>query len=434
MNSKTSINIFWFRRDLRLEDNHALCQALKGSLPVLPIFIFDTNILDKLSDRFDRRVDFIHQRLQDLDNTLKKTGRSLHIFHGTAASVFSQLIQKYNISTVFINRDYEPFALQRDGRIEELLTQNKIGIQSFKDQVIFEKDDVLKADGTPYMVYTPYRKIWEQHLVADNLRHYPSEKHLHNLYKSQNRQHISLDQLGFQKTDLIFKAHQIDEEIISRYERHRDIPSIDGTTRLSVHLRFGTVSIRRLVRKALQLNDTWLGELIWREFFMMILSQFPHVIDRPFRAKYIHFPWRNDRQELSRWKAGQTGYPLVDAGMRELNASGFMHNRVRMVTASFLTKHLLIDYRLGEDYFAEKLLDFDLAANNGNWQWAAGCGCDAAPYFRIFNPYTQAQKYDSQNVYIQKWVPEFQDSSYVKPIIEHRSARERALAAYNSIR
>lgn len=377
-------------------------------------------------------MEFIHNSLMDIQSKLVSSGRSLLILHGSPESVWRNLIKKFRIKSVFVNHDYEPYAIRRDNTIKTLLLDNGIELHSFKDQVVFEKNEITREDGHPYLVYTPYRKRWERRLSVKNITEYPSEQLLERFRVMKPEKIPGLNQLGFQNTDFNYPDRIIDDEIISHYERKRDFPGITGTSRLSVHLRFGTISIRHLVKKALGINETWLSELIWREFFMMILWHFPTVVNKPFRDKYENIPWREDPEGFERWCEGKTGYPIVDAGMRELNNTGFMHNRVRMITASFLTKHLLIDWRKGQEYFAEKLLDFDLAANNGNWQWAAGCGCDAAPYFRIFNPIIQAKKFDADFRYIRKWIPEIGTENYAQPIIEHSYARQRALDVFKS--
>lgn len=427
--SKQKVSVFWFRRDLRLEDNAGLFHALSGEYPVLPLFIFDSEILEALKDKSDRRVTFIYNALSDIRNDLQSAGSDLMIKHGSPLTIWEQLLEEFDIRAVYTNHDYEPYALERDTAVEKMLSGKQISFHMFKDQVIFEKDDIMTDAGKPYTVYTPYRKRWQSRLKQSDLNAHPSEKMLQNCLKFQVDFPV-LEAIGFQVSDLPFPAKIVDQEIISNYHERRDYPGVKGTTLLSVHLRFGTISTRKLVKIALSLNETWLSELIWREFFMSILWHFPHVVNAPFRAKYQKVPWRHDEDEFQRWCRGETGYPMVDAGMRELNATGFMHNRVRMVTASFLTKHLLIDWQWGEAYFAEKLLDFELASNNGNWQWAAGCGCDAAPYFRIFNPESQQKKFDPQFHYIKKWIPEFGSAKYPAPMIEHSYARQRALAAF----
>lgn len=428
---KQSINICWFRRDLRLHDQAALYHALKDGLPVLPIFIFDRAILDLLEDKNDRRVEFIHNTLTNMQQQLLETGSTMGVYYGFPADVFKNLLQKYDVKKVFTNHDYEPYANERDGAIQKQLNEAGATFHSYKDQVIFEKLEVTKDDGKPYTVFTPYSKRWKAQLNAAVLNTYSTEKLFPNFYKQAAQPIPSLEEMGFQKTKLPFPPLQVKEDLIKKYKEQRDIPSIEGTSRLSVHLRFGTISIRELANQTKDLNETFLNELIWRDFYHMILWNFPQVgKGKAFKPEYDFIQWRNNEQEFEAWCNGQTGYPIVDAGMRELNTTGFMHNRVRMIVASFLCKHLLIDWRWGEAYFAKKLLDFDLAANNGGWQWAAGSGCDAAPYFRIFNPYLQTQKFDGELKYIRKWVPEFEEFNYVKPIVEHDFARKRCLEVY----
>ena len=426
------IILFWFRRDLRLQDNCALFHALKQNKPVLPIFIFDKAILDQLADKDDARVHFIHKTVAEMDAVLRKKSGGILVSFGYPEEVFKRLIKKYRITDVYTNHDYEPYAIKRDEQVESILKAKNVTFHSFKDQVIFEKEEILTQNGTPYTIYTPYRKKWQQMVTAESLSPFPSENFLKKLYTNDIDSVPDIEKLGFNKSKIQFPDKELPENIISQYDQKRNFPGINGTTRLGIHLRFGTVSIRDLVRSAMELNETWLSELIWREFFMMILSQFPHVVDTSFRGEYDSIVWRNDEEEFYRWCMGQTGYPFVDAGMRELNETGFMHNRARMITASFLTKHLLIDWRRGERYFARKLLDYDLASNNGNWQWAAGCGCDAAPYFRIFNPTTQIKKFDAEYSYIKKWVPEYDQAHYPEPIVDHKFARERALSVFAS--
>ncbi|MBN1466272.1 deoxyribodipyrimidine photo-lyase, partial [candidate division KSB1 bacterium] len=385
---KQPLTVFWFRRDLRLHDNAGLHLALRGDYPVMPLFIFDQDILRDLRDKSDRRVEFIHQTLREMQDELASYGSSLLVRHGSPTEVWRQLIAQFDIARVYSNADYEPYAINRDSKIAAILESRGIEFKAMKDQVIFAEDDVLKANREPYTVYTPYKNAWKKKLFDSDVLNvdYAIAPHAHHFWQTPPQPIPSLQEIGFRPVGTIFPAKEINEELIRKYHLQRDIPGIAGTSRLGVHLRFGTVSIRDLVRRALLLNETWLDELIWREFFMMILHRFPHVENRSFREKYDDIAWRNNRDEFDSWCNGRTGFPLVDAGMRELNETGFMHNRVRMVTASFLTKHLLINWRWGERYFAEKLLDYDLAANNGNWQWAAGTGCDAAPYFRVFNP------------------------------------------------
>ena len=426
---KTKLNLFWFRRDLRLIDNHGLYEALQSELPVLPIFIFDTNILDKLENKEDKRVDFIFQALEKLNEYLEKQGKSIQIFYGKPLEIYQKLTEKYNIESVFCNEDYEPYAIKRDQEIKDFLASKNINFYQFKDQVIFQKDEITKADGKPYTVYTPYSKQWLLKFNDQNLEFFASEKKLENLLNIE-KQNITLENIGFKKTNYLFENPKINLEILEKYQETRDFPTLE-TSQMSVHLRFGTISARKLVKLASELNDnTYLKELIWREFFMQILWHFPKVIHHSFKEKYDKISWENNEELFQKWCEGKTGYPIVDAGMRELNETGLMHNRVRMVCASFLTKHLITDWRIGEAYFAEKLMDYDLSANNGNWQWSAGSGCDAAPYFRVFNPEEQQKKFDPKFIYIKKWVKEFGTSAYPKPIIEHKFARERALKRY----
>lgn len=431
---KDKISIFWFRRDLRLEDNVGLYQALQNKFPVLPIFIFDEEILEQLP-KDDARVSFIHFQLQKLRNQLQNNHQSdIALYHGQPLAIFTMLMEAYEIHSVYTNHDYEPYARERDTRVKTLLEEKKIPFQTFKDQVIFEKSEVVKDDGDPYVVYTPYMKRWKEKFnPAIHLVDYDTHTLLDKgLYKTSNLPNPSLKDIGFEPSKIKVPDYKVSSGLIGQYGKTRDYPAIDhGTSRLGGHLRFGTVSIRKMVEKAIAEKDkTFWNELIWREFFMQILWHYPQTVKEAFKPKYDRINWRNDEDEFERWKAGNTGYPLVDAGMRELNATGYMHNRVRMLVASFLCKHLLIDWRWGEAYFAEKLLDYELASNVGNWQWAAGSGVDAAPYFRIFNPTTQTEKFDKQLKYINKWIPEFQELTYPSPIMDHKMARERCLKVY----
>ncbi|MHA8091575.1 cryptochrome/photolyase family protein [Aquirufa regiilacus] len=426
---KQKISIFWFRRDLRIEDNHGLYEALKGEFPVLPIFIFDPNILLKLNSTQDARVEFILSALHAIQKRLLDQGSSLKVIHASPLKAYEQLADQYDIQAIYCNHDYEKYAGIRDGSIQSWANQRGIGFSTYKDQVIFEKNEVLSGQNTPYTVFTPYSRKWKERLAQQAIQVFPSETLLN--YVKFTEELPSLESLGFANTGLLFPGNSVSTEIIQGYQANRDFPAKGATSRLSVHLRFGTVSIRSLAKQAIGVSETWLNELIWRDFYFNILFHFPHVSDgHAFRKEYDRMEWRNNEVEFKAWCEGQTGYPIVDAGMRELNSTGFMHNRVRMIVASFLVKHLLIDWRWGESYFAEKLLDFDLAANNGGWQWAAGSGCDAAPYFRVFNPTLQTQKFDKELAYIRKWVPEFQELSYPQPIVNHEFARERVLAAY----
>ena len=423
------ISIFWFRRDLRLKDNHGLFQALESGKKVLPIFIFDEDILDLLENKSDKRVDFIVQTLQTLNSFLKSKNKGIKIFKGKPLEIYKKLTENYEIEAVYSNEDYEPYAIKRDQEIADFLASKNINFHQFKDQVIFHKDEIVKADKKPYTVYTPYSKLWLNEFQKVDLQGFPSEKKLDNLLDIPFEE-LKIEDIGFQKTNLAFEVPEADLHIIKTYEETRNFPAVKGTTQLGVHLRFGTISVRKLAKIAKENNLTFLKELIWREFFMQILYHFPKVVNHSFKSKYDAIPWENNPEFLEKWKAGKTGFPIVDAGMRELNATGFMHNRVRMITASFLIKHLLTDWRIGEAYFAEKLMDYDLSANNGNWQWCASSGCDAAPYFRIFNPDEQQKKFDPDFKYIKKWIPEFGTKYYPKPIVEHKKAREKVLKVY----
>ena len=428
---KETVNIFWFRRDLRLDDNVGFYNALKSKNPVLPIFIFDEDILEKLPKN-DARLTFIHETLQEMRDTLEEAhGSSIAMFHGKPVTIFEQLIEKYNIQTIFTNRDYEPYATERDAEIQKLLTQNNIEFKTFKDQVIFEKNEVTKKDGLPYVVYTPYMKVWKEKFKTCNLDFYYTSSFLKNLIKTNTLPNLSLSDIGFTKSDQKTVHYTVTPALIQNYEDTRNFPSQDSTSKLGPHLRFGTVSIRKMVAKAIsEKNEIFWQELIWREFFTQILWHFPHTSKNSFKAKYDRIEWRNNEEEFKKWCNGETGYPLVDAGMRQLNQIGFMHNRIRMLVGSFLCKHLLIDWRWGEAYFAEKLHDYEMASNVGNWQWVAGSGVDAAPYFRIFNPTTQIKKFDKDLEYIKKWVPDFQEFTYPKEMVDHKEARERCLKVY----
>jgi len=425
------VNIFWFRRDLRLLDNAGLYHALKGDSPVVPVFIFDKIILDQLEEKKDKRVEFIHDALIEMQEKLERIQSSLEVYFGTPEEAFEKLISDYDVQTVFTNHDYELYAIERDERIKNLLGKKNIDLKTYKDQVIFEKDEVLKDDGKPYTVYTPYSGKWKAMLTDFYIKSYPAEKYYKNFFKQSPRSIPSLGSMGFKATGKSFPSKNPGEDLLKHYDETRDFPGIEGTSRLGIHLRFGTISIRKLVAKAKEVNAVFLNELIWREFYMSILWHFPHVgRHKAFKPEYDNIKWRNNEDEFEKWCKGKTGYPIVDAGMRQLNETGYMHNRVRMITASFLCKHLLIDWRWGEAYFSEKLLDFDFAANNGGWQWVAGSGCDAAPYFRIFNPQLQTEKFDKDLKYIKRWVPEFQEFDYPKPIVEHTAARDRCLRVY----
>jgi len=424
------ITVFWFRRDLRLHDNTGLYNALNTGRKVLTIFIFDDQILSKLNPD-DKRVSFIFQAILQMNQLLLQHGAAIQIYSGSFEEVFERIISDFHVETVFANHDYEPYSWERDDKIAKLLKNKGVGFKTFKDQVIFEKDEVLKPNGEPYTIFTPYSRRWLEKLRTNKpFLPYPSEDYLFNFLKNGTEGPFSLREIGFIETAGVFRVPQINENLLINYDRTRDFPALDSTSKLSVHLRFGTVSVRQMVSKAMLLNQVWLNEFIWREFFMQIMWHFPNVLNQAFKAKYQFIKWINNENEFKKWTIGETGYPLVDAGMRELNATGFMHNRVRMVTASFLTKHLLVNWQWGEAYFAEKLLDFELASNNGNWQWAAGTGCDAAPYFRIFNPANQVIKFDPNRDYIKNWVPEYADINYPEPIVNHDFARMRCLGTY----
>ncbi|HZJ35736.1 MAG TPA: deoxyribodipyrimidine photo-lyase, partial [Gillisia sp.] len=419
--------------DLRINDNTGFLAALKSGFPVLPIFIFDPESLDQLPKN-DARVTFIHENLQKMRKEFQKNESSIAISHGEPSEIFKKLLKEYDIQSVFTNGDYEPYAKERDGKIEKLLSSKNIGFHSFKDQVIFEKDEIVKKDGTPYVVYTPYMKLWKERFKTTGLKIHTTEGFLDKLVKNTGLPNLSLNDIGFEISKIRVPGYNVSPDLIKDYEAKRNFPAKDATSRLGPHLRFGTVSIRKMIQKAIsEKNEVFWQELIWREFFMQILYHYPQTVTEAFKKKYDRIKWRNDKDEFEKWKTGKTGYPLVDAGMRELNESGFMHNRVRMLVASFLCKHLLIDWRWGEAYFAEKLLDYEMSSNVGNWQWIAGSGVDAAPYFRIFNPTTQTNDYDKEHEYIKKWVKEFGTSDYPEMMVDHKEARERALIRYEML-
>lgn len=423
------MTIFWFRRDLRLDDNTSLFHALQNNENVLPVFIFDETILQYL-EKNDARVAFIHNQLEKINNDLAKMNKSLAVFYGKPLEIFEKLIAENKITSVYTNHDYEPYARKRDKVLNDLFKQHKIEFKTCKDQVIFEKSEITKEDGLPYVVYTPYSNKWKTKLKETKLVNYPSETLLEKITQ-HSYPFLSLNDIGFEKTTIELPEYNISEKLVSEYEATRNFPAIEGTSLIGIHLRFGTISIRKLVQHAVQFqNETYLKELIWREFFMQILWHFPHTINQSFKSKYDKIKWVNNEDLFQKWCDGKTGYPMVDAGMRELNATGHMHNRVRMVVASFLCKHLLIDWRWGETYFASKLLDYEQASNIGNWQWAAGSGVDAAPYFRIFNPSEQIKKFDKELKYIKKWVPELETLDYPNPIVDHKEAREKCLRVY----
>lgn len=423
------ITLFWFRRDLRLEDNTSLFYALQQEKNVLPLFIFDRNILDKLEDKADARVEFIHSQLADIKSQLEEKGSSLLVRYGKPEEIYQELLKECEIQAVYTNRDYEPYAKERDSKIESILKKKGISLLSFKDQVIFEPGEILNGSGEFYKVFTPFSRNWLE--KYKNTKVQPLEApNFKNLHSTLSLPFISLQEMGFEETSIQIPPKIADEDIISHYDKTRNFPAQNGTSRLGIHLRFGTISVRKLSQVAARLNETYLNELIWREFYMMILAYNPQVVDKAFKPAYDQIPWRNNLEEFQAWCDGKTGFPIVDAGIRELNATGFMHNRVRMVVASFLSKHLLIDWRWGEAYFAKKLLDYDLSANNGGWQWAAGTGTDAQPYFRVFSPDSQTEKFDRDLTYIKKWIPELDTSNYPKPIVDHKFARIRAIDTY----
>jgi len=425
----SAISICWLRRDLRLEDNAALYHALKGEHPVLLLFIFDKNILDKLPED-DARVTFIYETLEHIKEELQEKGSDLLVKYGEPEAVWPEVLKEYDVATVYANHDYEPYARERDDNMSEFLTSEKIAFKTYKDQVIFEKGEILKADKTPYTVFTPFYKQWQAKLTDFYTKPYPTKKYFKNFFQTKKLHIPSLKEMGFEKSELKFPALSYKSKL-DNYAKERDYPALDGTTHIGLHLRFGTLSIRKAVQDAIDAKSTvWLSELAWREFYMMILWHFPYAAFDSFKKQYDNIKWRNNEAEFKVWCSGETGYPLVDAGMRQLNETGWMHNRVRMVVASFLSKHLLIDWRWGEAYFAEKLLDYEMASNVGGWQWAAGSGNDAAPYFRVFNPELQAKRFDPKFEYIKKWVPEYGTKKYAQPMVEHTFARERVLKIF----
>ncbi|MBC7419367.1 MAG: deoxyribodipyrimidine photo-lyase [Bdellovibrio sp.] len=429
--TKQKLTLFWFRRDLRFDDNAGLYHALCNHQAVLAFFIFDDNILKHLPKK-DARVLFIHQSIADLKEKFQEMGSDLLVKHGNPLEIIKQLTEEFLVDAIYTNTDYEPEAIKRDDKVKKHCEEKLIQFLSYKDQVIFEKKEIVTDLQKPYTVYTPYKKKWLAALSPFYLKPHPNKEYKKNLHQvKKTTALVSLGELGFESFEFDFPKPEVSTKILKEYGEKRDFPAMNATSHLGLHLRFGTVSVRELAREAkAQNSDVWLSELVWRDFFMQIVWNFPHVEKSSFRPQFDTVAWRKDKAEFKKWTLGQTGYPMVDAGMRELNATGFMHNRVRMVTASFLTKHLLMYWYEGERYFAEKLLDYDLAANNGNWQWSAGTGCDAAPYFRIFNPTSQLERFDKDLKYIKKWVPEYGTDQYVKPMVEHTFARERALTEF----
>lgn len=423
------LNIFWFRRDLRLDDNAGLHHALNSGLPVLPLFIFDSNILDKLATD-DARVTFIYQTLAEIKKELKQHGTDLLVYYGKPEEIWPKILKSYTVKTVYTNHDYEPYARERDDSMAEFLTSEHITFKTYKDQVIFERDEILKSDKTPYTVFTPYYKQWQAKLDAIYTKAYPTQKYFKNFFATDSLSLPTLKEMGFERSALEFPKIDYKDKL-DRYAQERDFPALDSTTHVGLHLRFGTLSIRKAVQDAVDAkSNVWLSELAWREFYMTILWHFPYSAFDSFKKQYDKIEWRNNEAEFKAWCTGNTGYPIVDAGMRQLNETGWMHNRVRMVVGSFLSKHLLIDWRWGETYFASKLLDYEMASNVGGWQWSAGSGNDAAPYFRVFNPELQTKKFDPKFEYIKKWVPEFGTKKYAQPIVEHTFARERVLKVF----
>lgn len=445
---REKVTIFWFRRDLRLHDNAGLYHALTSGYPVVPLFIFDRHILDVLEDEDDARVMFLQHTVQHLQAELAEDGHPMEVHYGTPERVWRQLIDKYDIAEAHANRDYEAYAKTRDADIEDLLRGEGAALLLHKDHVIFEAEEVQKQAGGAYTVFTPYSKTWLAKLdsrvdedadggpVSFYLKAYPCGKYSGAFAKTGDfgpgTPCPSLADMGFGESPVPIPGTTPEEALIAHYDQTRDIPGVEGTSRLGMHFRHGTVSIRQWARRARALNATFLNELIWRDFYSQVLQVHPRVITESFRPEYDAIAWRNDESDYERWCRGETGFPMVDAGMRQLNAIGYMHNRVRMVTASFLTKHLLIDWRWGERYFARKLLDYELASNNGGWQWAAGSGTDAAPYFRVFNPTAQQKKFDPKLVYVKQYVPEYGTAAYPAPMVDHAAARQRALDTYRA--
>tara|TARA_A100000164_G_scaffold376021_1_gene412190 strand:- start:224 stop:1513 length:1290 start_codon:yes stop_codon:yes gene_type:complete len=423
-----TFSVFWFRRDIRLEDNIGLFQATNSKYPVIPIFIFDEKITLNLPKN-DTRINFIYKNLKKLNDLLiEKFNSRLQVFKGNPAKIIDKIAKQYNVKEVYTNHDYEPYAIKRDNLIFKNLKNKKIPFYTFKDQVIFEKNEVIKDNGSPYVVFTPYMRKWKETLKKNYsvLEKNKLSNNFHNLNK-YNLKEIS--EYGFESNISDVLNFDVSKKIIEEYEKKRNFPSLNSTSKIGPFLRFGVISIRSLVRYVLKFkNETFLNELIWREFFMQILFHFPNSSKSSFKSKYDNIKWVNDKKMFEAWKNGKTGFPIVDAGMNELNKTGFMHNRVRMITSSFLCKQLLIDWRWGEKYFALKLNDYEMSSNVGNWQWASGSGVDAAPYFRIFNPHTQIEKFDKNYDYINNWVD--LKNNYPKEIVNHKEARENCLKMY----
>ena len=418
--------LFWHRRDLRIEDNVGLFHALSSGNEVVPVFVFDNQILDKLP-KADKRVNLIYNYLTDIRSSYTAKGGDLLIRKGDPCELIPAIAKELGCSAVYTNEDYEPYAKERDAKVKSTLESNGVDFNLYKDQVIFSPGEVLKPDGLPYTVFTPFKKRWLARLTELDYQAYASEDKLQSL-ASVSFDFPSKAELEIEDSEVLLPNLELGN--IHKYDENRNFPADNKCSFSSVYLRFGMVSPRYMLRASIEINETYVSELVWREFFMTILHYFPNVVHSNFRAKYDGIEWRNNKEEFEKWCTGQTGYPIVDAGMRELNATGLMHNRVRMIVASFLCKHLLIVWKWGEAYFAEKLLDFELSSNNGNWQWAAGTGCDAAPYFRVFNPYTQTKKFDKDLTYVKKWVRDLNEFTYPQPIVDHAEARLRALEVY----
>lgn len=425
------VTLFWFRRDLRLKDNAALYHALKSHQNVLPLFIFDQNILQGLS-KDDLRVQFIYNAIAKIKMELQEKGSDLLVEYGKPLEIYKSLNRQFRIEAVYANHDYEPGAIQRDNEIKSFCESNQIQFLTYKDQTIFEKKEIVTDQQKNYTVFTPYKKKWLASLSSFYLKSYPTEKYEHHFLKTKSSKKILLlEDIGFVSQKALYPDKKVTVKMLSEYALKRDFPFLENSTsKLGIHFRFGTISPRKAVRETIEKSQVWVSELIWRDFFMQVLWHYPHVEKSSFKPQFENVAWRSNQSEFERWCIGETGYPLVDAGMRELNQTGHMHNRVRMVVASFLTKHLFMHWSLGERYFAQKLLDYDMAANNGNWQWAAGTGCDAAPYFRIFNPTSQFEKFDPDAKYVRKWVPEYGTEQYTRPMVDHTFARDRALEEF----
>ena len=465
--------LVWFRRDLRDYDHAALYHALKAAERVYCVFVFDTDILDRLNDKADRRVEFIWESVRELKAALQEKSGDLIVRHGCAAEILPALATELGVKAVYANRDYELAANERDEAVAKTLKQQGIAFHAFKDQVIFERGEILTQAGRPYGVFTPYKNAWLRTLEDFYVRPYPVDRYISHLAQHSSDDMPSLEAIGFERTNLhalkipigMTGGKRLFDEFLDRidqYKEARDFPAVKGPSYLSVHLRFGTVSIRHLARTAWRMEgrgaETWLSELIWRDFYFQVLHHHPQLAaGRAFHSEFEHIAFPNDEALFQAWCEGRTGYPLVDAAMRQINQTGYMHNRLRMVAASFLVKDLLIDWRWGERYFAEKLIDYDFAANNGGWQWAASTGCDAQPWFRIFNPVTQSEKFDAQGKFIRKYVPELARCNdkeihapwlisadrqqtlglaigrdYPLPVIDHAVQRERALELYKA--